>query len=1212
MTVVSDTMARIYGYSSPSAMISNQKAMAAQLFFEPSEGRRFLEQLLSKGAVEGFESQHLKADKTTFWTSTHAHLIRDCQDTPTHIEGWVFDIHSRKEIDDALQASETRYQMLVEQIPAAVYIDLPDESMTTIYMSPQIINLTGYTPEEWMEDPQLWLKIMHPDDRERAYSQYLDATQTANKIDMEYRLIARNGKIVWCRDSALLVPGIERESRVWQGVLLDISERKQSDAVQNVVAEIARTTISTKTLDELYGIIHHSLCTIITAENFYIALYDPEKDLLSFPYFVDPYDEPPGPQKPGRGLTEYVLRHRKPLLASPKVFAELLEKGEVEEVGPESIDWLGVPLIFGEKIIGVMAVQSYAEVTRYGPRERDIMRLVSAQVALAIERKRTETSLMESEERYRELIEFSPEAIAVHQAGRIVYSNPAAMKLIGARRASDILGKPLLDFVHPDYRSVVSDRVKRGLAATGPLPLMEEKFLCLDGTAIDVEVVSMPLSFDRKPAVQVIFRDISERKKNEQALQHQLRELVVLQAIATATAQEAEIDQLLQRVTDILVGILYPDKCGIALHDKKQGTWMPHASYYSKQEYLIKEPVSIKLGIVGRVISTGKPIRSGDVTKSSAYIVGTPGIQSEICVPIRIRRTIYGALNAESSAVDAFTSDDERLLTTIAGNLATAIEKIQLFHTERMRRLEAETLQKAATGISSTLDQKEVIDLILAELAKVVPYTSASVLFLRHGYLEIVGGRGWSDPESVQGLHFPIPGENPSSLVIQKRRTLILKDAQAEYLIFRQPPHNNIRAWLGVPLIAHRRLIGMLACDHTQKNFFTEEHARLVRAFATQASLALENTRLFNETKKRVQELDAVARVSQFLSRTFGLDALLANILKTTCQIIPGAEKGSIMLLDDQNKLRMRSVYGYADPRLRSSTFPADFGFTGKAIREKRAVLIPDALIGSFYKYAIEIKEMAAVKSAVVAPLIVKDQVIGAISIDNGSKKNAFSESDLNVLVALSGPAAMAIENTRLFEDLHHSNLELSLAYDTTLAGWGRALEIRDKETRGHTDRVTRLTLKLARMMGSSEEELKQIRRGCLLHDIGKMGIPDSILKKKGSLSESEWAEMKKHSLYAYELLQPIEYLRPSLDIPYYHHEHWDGSGYPRGLKGEEIPLAARIFTVADVWDALLHDRPYRKAWKQAAARKYLKEQRGCQFDPDIVNLFLSSRLSSF
>ncbi len=188
--------------------------------------------------------------------------------------------------------------------------------------------------------------------------------------------------------------------------------------------------------------------------------------------------------------------------------------------------------------------------------------------------------------------------------------------------------------------------------------------------------------------------------------------------------------------------------------------------------------------------------------------------------------------------------------------------------------------------------------------------------------------------------------------------------------------------------------------------------------------------------------------------------------------------------------------------------------------------------------------------------------------------------------------------------NLEDAHVQLLAAYDATIEGWSRAMDLRDKETEGHTQRVTKLSEKLARLVGVSADELLFIRRGALLHDIGKLGVPDSILLKTDALTDEEWAIMKKHSQYAYEMIYPIEYLRPALDIPYYHHEKWDGSGYPCGLKGEEIPLAARIFAIADVWDALTSDRPYRLAWDKETTLKHINEESGKHFDPHIVDLF--------
>jgi HD-GYP domain-containing protein (c-di-GMP phosphodiesterase class II) len=179
-------------------------------------------------------------------------------------------------------------------------------------------------------------------------------------------------------------------------------------------------------------------------------------------------------------------------------------------------------------------------------------------------------------------------------------------------------------------------------------------------------------------------------------------------------------------------------------------------------------------------------------------------------------------------------------------------------------------------------------------------------------------------------------------------------------------------------------------------------------------------------------------------------------------------------------------------------------------------------------------------------------------------------------------------------------------SYETALEGWSRAMDLRDKETEGHTQRVTDLTVCIARAMRLDESAIVNMRRGALLHDMGKLGIPDNILLKPGKLTDEEWVIMRKHPQFAYEMLLPMDFLRLALDIPYCHHEKWDGTGYPRGLKGEEIPLAARIFAVTDVWDALRSDRPYREGWATEKVRDYISSQSGKHFDPKIIEVFLN------
>jgi len=237
-------------------------------------------------------------------------------------------------------------------------------------------------------------------------------------------------------------------------------------------------------------------------------------------------------------------------------------------------------------------------------------------------------------------------------------------------------------------------------------------------------------------------------------------------------------------------------------------------------------------------------------------------------------------------------------------------------------------------------------------------------------------------------------------------------------------------------------------------------------------------------------------------------------------------------------------------------------------------------------------------------PLIAKGQLKGVLEIYH--RLPLSPENDwLNFLEALAGQAAIAIDNSQLLQGLQRSNMEIVLAYDATIEGWSRAMDLRDKETEGHTQRVTAMTVRLARTIGIREADIIHIQRGGLLHDIGKLGVPDGILLKPDSLTEEEWQIMRQHPAFAFNMLAPISYLKKAIDIPYCHHEKWDGTGYPHGLKGEQIPLAARIFAIADVWDALTSDRPYRKAWSKEQTIEYIQEKSGSHFDPQIVDVFL-------
>jgi putative nucleotidyltransferase with HDIG domain len=359
-------------------------------------------------------------------------------------------------------------------------------------------------------------------------------------------------------------------------------------------------------------------------------------------------------------------------------------------------------------------------------------------------------------------------------------------------------------------------------------------------------------------------------------------------------------------------------------------------------------------------------------------------------------------------------------------------------------------------------------------------------------------------------------------------------------------------------------------------------------------------------TKAPLKELWTLLKVSSSLASTLDLNEILQIAIESATDLL-GLDTGAIYTLENE------FLYlGATTPPL-PQEFPDGLRLAGledhphiqKVVSTKAPVYLNNACTVSLSPAEKVVVESRHLVSILYFPLLLKEDVIGVFIVGTTDKIRQFSSSEVELCYILSFQASLAIANARLYRKAQQAIEDLSQAYDATLKGWSRVLDMRDHVTDEHTRRVAELTVALARKMGIPDSEMGHIHRGALLHDIGKMAIPDAILQKPDVLLPDEQEIMKTHPEKAYQILSHIDYLIPAMDIPYCHHEKWDGSGYPRGLKGEEIPFAARLFAVIDVYDALTTDRPYRKAWEKEKALAYIQEQSGKHFSPEVVEAFL-------
>ena len=718
--------------------------------------------------------------------------------------------------------------------------------------------------------------------------------------------------------------------------------------------------------------------------------------------------------------------------------------------------------------------------------------------------------------------------------------------------------------------------------------------------------------------------DIAKRNQAEEALREYANELATIyRASAPLLNVGADLTAVAEEIAQIMVSEFSLADCGVLLVDKafKELKRIRRAGTFTLKPL---PPLLLLdgLGLTVTAARTGQTVYAADVNTDPRYVPGIAETQSELAVPLRVGAEILGVLDLQSPHKNAFDEHTQRQVAAFAERAGLALKNAQLYETvsaelverhrvedvlhQRLAELEAVNQVSTALRVAQTLE--EMLPRLLDATLAVIHAPAGSIWLYDKARDELRPAimRGYGEENRTSPFPPEKPGEGIAGYVFATRQPFIENDL---HLSPRLPEavRQQIPPGMGgitLPIRTADNVLGTFSINVVQPRELTPIEIHLLTTLSEIAGNAIQRISLHQQTEKRLQHLIALSEIDRVISSSFDLHISLDTLLNHV--IMQLDVDAADVLLFDSNSLMLECVaeHGFRNKGIRCVKPRLNKSYAGEAILNRHMVKIKNIKEQQSDEFLTMLGEQEAFVSYYAVPLMAKGYTKGVLEIFKRAPLDP-DEEWLDFLNTLAGQAAIAIDNTTLFDGLQRSNVELLRAYDATIEGWSHALDLRDKETEGHTLRVTDMTMKLARAFELSDAELAQVRWGALLHDIGKMGIPDMILLKPGSLTDEEWVIMKKHPDLAYELLSPIHYLHSALDIPYCHHEKWDGTGYPRGLKGKQIPLTARIFAIVDVWDALSSDRPYRAAWSKEKVHEHIKSLAGTHFDPQVVDAFL-------
>jgi HD-GYP domain-containing protein (c-di-GMP phosphodiesterase class II) len=617
-------------------------------------------------------------------------------------------------------------------------------------------------------------------------------------------------------------------------------------------------------------------------------------------------------------------------------------------------------------------------------------------------------------------------------------------------------------------------------------------------------------------------------------------------------------------------------------------------------------------GIHGWVAQQRKPLLITDATQDltiAKHSFLDQFSRSFLCIPLQTPERLVGVLGAyQKREKGVFQEDDQQLLTTIGQLLTAFFENRRLFEDSRRKLEYFSTLYKVSSSVSRTLNISKLFGMILQQVQDVMDVENCSLMMYDAIKNQLTLDAAIGLPKDMVGKIRVEVGEGIAGWVAQHKQPVFLKDiSKDERFVHR---HGRLdyktRSVLSVPIMHNKVLLGVLNVNNKRSGqAFTEDDLNLLLGISGQISQALANANLHERTEQQVAELSLIQELGKAINSSLDLDSVLNYFIDMTSRILE-ADRSTLMLYDEQEKeLYVQVSRGFEDKRIREIRFKIGEGIAGRAAELRKPIRVAHTHLDQTYK-RLPFSETEKACTLISAPLMNRDHLIGVINCERElDKKGPFTAENLDLLDTLASQASVAIQNARLYNNLLNYYFE-------TIQALAAAIDAKDSYTHGHSRRVTDLSIGIAQVMGLSRDEVHSIRHAALLHDVGKIGISEQILLKPGRLTDEEFETIKTHPHIGAGILDSIEFLKTVCLMIEHHHERYDGRGYPAGLKGEEIPLGARIIGVADSFDAITSTRPYRKPLTFAEASNEILRCSGTQFDPAVVKAFMQLRDSPF